>query len=346
MPDSVLPRLSTEVDCSRAALEVVVVEEPFSFAIRRKTPLGEEATAESRETIFNTSGSQLIFESQYWRLRTSLPEDPYLYGLGEHTDPIRLPTKSYRRTLWNRDATAVPERSNLYGSHPVYFENRMDAGGSQSHGVALINSNGMEVHVDHTDQTGQYLEYNVIGGIIDLTFIAGPEPFDVSRQYSEISGKPAMFPYWGLGFHNCRYGYHNVFEVAEVVYNYSKAEIPLETMWIDSKFRLCILIYGLANFRFAVDYMERYKVFTVDPNNYPHDKMREMIAHLHNSQQHFVVMVDPGMSTVARFALNLTNARQPWRIKTTLLSIVDQKRAFSCATKTVRYSKALYGPVL
>ena len=31
----------------------------------------------------------------------------------------------------------------------------------------------------------------------------------------------------------CRYGYRDAYEVAEVVYNHSQAKIPLEVMWTD-----------------------------------------------------------------------------------------------------------------
>lgn len=198
-------------------LDVSVEEEPFSFAVTRKS---------NGEKIFDTKGSSFIFEDQYWRLRTSLPANPSLYGLGEHTDSLRLPTSDYVRTMWARDAAAVPLKTNLYGTHPVYYEHRESG---NSHGVLLLNSNGMDIKIN--DDDGQYLEYNVIGGVVDLYFMAGPSPFDVAREYSEITQKAAMMPYWGFGFHQCRFGYKSVEEVAEVVANYSKASIPLETMW-------------------------------------------------------------------------------------------------------------------
>lgn len=84
----------------------------------------------------------------------------------------------------------------------------------------------MDIRIDNSD--GQFLEYNALGGVLDFYFIAGPSPRDVAVQYAEIAGKPVMQPYWGFGYHQCRYGYRDVYAVAEVVANYSAAGIPLE----------------------------------------------------------------------------------------------------------------------
>jgi alpha-glucosidase len=131
------------------------------------------------------------------------------------------------------------------GNHPVYFDHR---GTDGTHGVFLRNSNGMDIMIN--DDDGSYLEYNTLGGVLEFYFLAGPTPTDVSKQYAEVVGLPASHPYWGLGFHNCKYGYEDWFEVAEVVSNYSQANIPLETMWTD------------------IDYMDGRKVFTLDPERY------------------------------------------------------------------------------
>jgi alpha-glucosidase len=180
----------------------------------------------------------------------------------------------YKLTLtfdqfWNRDAYGTPPGSNLYGSHPVYIDHRGDNG---THGVFLATSEGMDVKIDDTQ--GQFLEYNVLGGVVDLYFLSGPTPKDVSVQYAALSGTPAMMPYWGFGSHQCKYGYRDVWEVAEVVANYSKAEIPLETMWTD------------------IDYMELRRLFTLDPERYPLELVRQLVDYLHQHQQHYIVMVN------------------------------------------------------
>lgn len=232
------------------------------------------------ELLFDSSAASLVFEDQFVRLRTSLPTNPNLYGTGEHTDPFRLNTTDYTRIIWNRDAYATPPGTNLYGDHPIHFDHRGAAG---THGVFLLNSNGKNVIVNQTNpesdtDKGQYLEYALLGGVLDFYFLAGPSPVAVAQQYSAVAGLPAMMPYWGFGFHQCRYGMRDVFEVAEVVANYSAANIPLETMWTD------------------IDYMYLRRVFSLDPLRFPLDLMRQLVATLHARQQHYVVMVDPAVA--------------------------------------------------
>ncbi|KAJ0425820.1 glycosyl hydrolases family 31-domain-containing protein [Aspergillus carlsbadensis] len=267
VPEVVLPRVDIDHGHRKhSALKFGYVKEPFSFTVSR-----------GDEVLFDTSASNLVFQSQYLKLRTWLPDKPNLYGLGEHTDSLRLETTNYTRTFWNRDAYTVPTHSNLYGSHPVYYDHR---GSDGTHGVFFLNSNGMDVKIDKTQDGKQYLEYNTLGGVFDFYFFTGSTPKEASIQYAEIVGLPAMQSYWAFGFHQCRYGYRDVFQVAEVAYNYSKAGIPLETMWTD------------------IDYMELRRVFTLDPERFPLERMRELVDYLHDHDQKYIVMVDPAVSTI------------------------------------------------
>ncbi|CZR56255.1 uncharacterized protein PAC_06143 [Phialocephala subalpina] len=143
---------------------------------------------------------------------------------GQDADPLMLNTANYTRTLWSRDAGGVPPGTNIYGNHPVYFEDRPAS--NSSNGVAFINSSGMDIKINNTEKDGHC--------------------------------KAATMTYWGFGLHNYRFGYANVFEVAEAVANYSAANIPLETMWTDI--------------------------------------MRKLVAYLHDHDQHYVVMVDPAVA--------------------------------------------------
>lgn len=152
-----------------AELEFAWEDSPFNSRVLRKA---------NGAVLFDSSAESLIFQDQYLRIRTALPTNPNLYGLGEHSDQFKLKTTHYTRTLWSRDSYGIPAGTNLYGNHPIYMDHR---GAHGTHGVFLLSSAGMDVKIDKTAGGEQYLEYNLLSEILDFYFVSGPSPVEVSK---------------------------------------------------------------------------------------------------------------------------------------------------------------------
>ncbi|OZJ07017.1 hypothetical protein BZG36_00010 [Bifiguratus adelaidae] len=220
---------------------------------------------EEEAAVFDTEGFDIVFKEQYLDLSTRLPKQANIYGLiarkGHEGEAGTI------TTIYARDA-AVPRDENLYGAHPIYMEIR----DGKAHGVLFLNSNGMDVHLNP-----ERLTFTPNGGIIDLYVFLGPTPQDVLRQYLELVGKPVMPQLWTLGTHQCRWGYSDLDKVKAVVNGYRNAEIPLEAMWID------------------IDYMDRFKDFSLDEIAFPPQQLKAYIDQLHQNNQHIVMIIDPGI---------------------------------------------------
>lgn len=108
-------------------------------------------------------------------------------------------------------------------------------------------------------QPSPALTWRSTGGILDVYVFLGPEPKSVVQQYLDIVGRPAPFPpelrpltpfpcslplvlahllcwsagypfmppYWGLGFHLCRWGYNSTAIIRQVVENMTRTHFPL-----------------------------------------------------------------------------------------------------------------------
>jgi alpha-glucosidase (family GH31 glycosyl hydrolase) len=260
IPESILPTPGIEsTDSFNYGFAYSEPNTPASFVVTRKS---------DGVVLMNASGLQ--FGDTYLSISTSLDtkSGPNVYGLGEHVDPFRLSTNSHSYTMWSADVQ-TPVDENLYGSHPFYLELHNDG---TADGVFLRSSNGMDVFLYSDHAT-----FNVNGGVIDLYLLTGPSPTQVIQQYHQVIGKPMVPPYWSLGWHQCRYGYPNIQFTEQVVQNYSKAGIPLETIWND------------------IDYMQNYEDWTWDSNNYPQAQVASFVQQLHADHQHYVVIIDPGI---------------------------------------------------
>lgn len=106
------------------------------------------------------------------------------------------------------------------------------------------------------------VQYRAIGGTLDFYFFSGPSPQKVVEQYGALVGLPTWQPYWGFGFHLCRWGYTNLTETRAQVSAMRAAGIPLETMWND------------------IDLYHAFRDFTTDPVSFPSNEVRDFIHEL------------------------------------------------------------------
>ena len=248
------------------------------------------------DVIFTTEGKKLVYENQFIEFSTSLPEDYNLYGLGERIHDLRL-GNNLTATTYAADV-GDPIDYNIYGSHPFYLETRYfetkksgkrdlfqrsaspggsggHGGGSSqyesaSHGVYLRNTHGQEALL-----RADSLTWRTLGGSIDLFFFDGPTQPEVTKQYiTSAIGLPKLEPYWGFGYHQCRWGYTNWTNLREILDDFKAANIPLETIWTD------------------IDYMDQYRDFTLDPHTFTPSGVQDFFSRLHGDNQHFVPIVD------------------------------------------------------
>lgn len=177
---------------------------------------------------------------------------------------------------------------NIYGSHPIYLDTRYFQGENgtltyvanatdksaqyapYTHGVFLRNAHAQEILL-----RPEGITWRTLGGSIDLYFYSGPSATDVVQSYqSSTIGLPAMQQYWTFGYHQCRWGYQNWSVLQEVVDNFAKFEIPLETIWTD------------------IDYMNQYRDFDNDAIRFGYAEGAEFLSKLHANGQHYVPIVD------------------------------------------------------
>ncbi|XP_030765567.1 lysosomal alpha-glucosidase-like [Sitophilus oryzae] len=219
-------------------------------------------------TLFDANNFlNFIYADQFLQISSNLPSK-YVYGIGEHTSTLLLDVGWSRFTQWNHDAPPS-ENLNLYGAHSFYLgmENS-----SNSHGVFLFNSNGQDILL----QPAPAITFRAIGGVLDFYFFLGPTPSDVIEQYTDLIGRPYMPPFWGLGFHLCKYGIKTLNATRETMEKNIAAGVPLDTQWND------------------LDYMNANKDFTYDKDAF--NGLPEFVEDLHKRGMHYIPLIDPGVS--------------------------------------------------
>ncbi|KAF3930608.1 Alpha-glucosidase [Dactylella cylindrospora] len=220
--------------------------------------------------VFDCRGLPFSFCDQYLEISTKLPEgelgeETFVYGLGEVTGPF-LRQPGTRFAFWARDAQ-TPLHENAYSSFPMFAG--MHKG--KAFGVYLHNCNALDMIY-----TPGKITYKVVGGVLDFFVFTGDTYEDVTRQYQQVSGFPQLPPYYSLGYHQCRWFYDTTEKLHEAREKNMEAEIPVDVFWLD------------------IDYMIKYKLFTLDETRYP--KFASYVRDvMHKDNHKLVAILDPGI---------------------------------------------------
>jgi alpha-glucosidase len=208
-----------------------------------------------------------------WEHQAHLREGEAIHGLGERAAGLDLRGGIYR--MWNTDVGGAygPGRDPLYLGIPLYI-------GRHPLGSVLVfyeNSHDGSIAFDHDVATA-----NFEGGALREYLFVGDVPHLLSR-YTELTGRAPLPPRWAFGFHQCRWGYKNEEDVRAVAEGFKKRDLPLDVIHLD------------------IDYMDGYRVFTVDKKAFP--DLPKLAADLKEDGIRLVTILDPGVKADEKYAL-------------------------------------------
>ena len=131
----------------------------------------------------------------------------HVWGLGaRYGQNQQVPDGAY--SLWSKDSNEAPTVDNGQGGvsaldvHPFFIV--------QSHkktddfaGVYFHSSSALApiLQKDAAPLTTSTLSFVATGGIVEVFIFGHGSHNDVVKMYHNIVGKPALPPYWALGFH-------------------------------------------------------------------------------------------------------------------------------------------------
>ncbi|MDC7286372.1 alpha-glucosidase [Blautia schinkii] len=176
-------------------------------------------------------------------METVLGEQDLVYGLGENVRGIN-------KRGWIYESSCCDEKdhdetkSALYSAH-----NFLIIDGVQTVGIFIDTPGDVVFDIGYTRL--DRLSIRVSDGNLRLYVLEGDSAYEIAREFRRMTGQSYAAPRWAFGYQQSRWGYGSEEEVRQVVKGYQENHIPLDAIGMD------------------IDYMERYKDFTVDRTAFP-----------------------------------------------------------------------------
>lgn len=244
---------------------------------RDGTPLLQGVPGEG----FGVSG-----ESSIWQI---LPgPGARFYGMGEKTFG-RVELSGLRTRFWNTDVWGDFHPAQWSGSptDPPYASVPyvVVRQGEEYVGLLLHTPDPAFFETPGSDEsrifvewqrTAPYLILGADGGEPNLWVVCGPSLAEVTQKLQRLLGTVPVPPLWALGYHQSRWGYGGHEDLMALDKMFEKLQIPCDGLWLD------------------LDYMDGYRVFTVDEAMFPKGTQPTADLLAKNGRR-MVPILDPGL---------------------------------------------------
>ncbi|AKF10761.1 TIM-barrel domain-containing protein [Sandaracinus amylolyticus] len=206
------------------------------------------------------------------------PRDELFTGLGERTGPFDR--RGRRAIVWTTDAYDpahggfAPDADPLYLAIPFFVAVR-GAAASEAVAYGLFTDVAYRQEYDLAASDPDRYGIRSAGPELDQWLIAGPHPRDVLRRYSSLTGRTPRPPRWSLGFHQSRWGYHDVARMDRLASDFRANDVPADALWLD------------------IQHMDAFRTFTFDPLRFGDPE--GLASRLDARGFSLIVIADPGL---------------------------------------------------
>lgn len=190
-----------------------------------------------------------------------------VFGLGENVRGINKRGWLYR-SFCTDEPEHLEDRHSLYAAH-----NFLVVKGTDIFGVFLDTPGIVTFDIGYTHLD----EMKITLGEPDVMvyIFEGDSVLDIVKEFRILIGRSYIPPKWAFGFQQSRWSYKTEEEVYRVAEMHRKNHFPLDSIYLD------------------IDYMERYKDFTIDRERMPH--FEEMVRKLKEEHIRLVPIIDAGV---------------------------------------------------
>lgn len=219
------------------------------------------------ESTQGFSTMELEKTEDHVKISCKMGKDDIVYGLGEQVRGINKRGFSYISNAAD-DPVHTENKNSLYGAHNFLIINRAQ----NSFGIFVDDPGTVVFDVGDT-----HLDELVIkaGNNCVIYAIEGECLKDIVKQFRQMIGRSYIPPKWAFGYQQSRWSYETEDAVREVVERHHENGIPLDAVYLD------------------IDYMERYKDFTVDEERFP--DFKDFVDEMKEKKVHLVPIIDAGV---------------------------------------------------